>query len=252
MMSEYSRIFDARGGHYNLANRNFPLARADEARRFLEHLDPPARGAVVPWLDVAAGGGYAAECARARAILSGAVACDASLGFVAQAHVYGLRCVGDYSRLPFRSAGVAAAGSLAALHHCEDPAALVEELLRVVAPGGRAAIADAAAGSKTVAFLNGFVNAHTRTGHCGRFLDATSLGNLFRRAGACEVREETVNVTWTLPTEADAAAFARELFGLADSTRDDEIRQALAVLGASAEPSGYSIPWTMIFASARV
>ena len=247
-MSEYTAIFDARGSHYNLANHRYPLARAGEAEAILAHLAfSPERDR---WLDIAAGGGYLAERARAGGVACAAIACDASLAFLSQSRGYRGRTVAEYESLPFADATFSAAGCLAALHHADDPAAVAAEMLRVVAPGGRAAAADVAPGSAPAAFLNGFVDRHTDTGHRGRFVSADTLRGAFAAAGGRALRAEERNVAWTFPSRRAAVAFCRELFGLRPSATDAEIEEGLAGLGLAGGTDGATIPWRMIFVSA--
>jgi SAM-dependent methyltransferase len=247
-MSEYSSIFDARGGHYNLANHRFPEARREEARALFSHfaLSPGDR----PWLDVAAGGGYLAERARAEGIARRSIACDASLSFLLGASAYQARSVSQYAALPFADATFAGAGCLAALHHAEEPERIFAELLRVVAPGGRAAVGDVAAESPPARFLNDFVDGHTETGHRGRFHSAEALGSAFAAAGGNAVRSQCLELCWRFDSRADAVAFSRELFGLRPDTSDEEIESALDELGLEDRGGKASLPWRMAFVSA--
>ncbi len=249
-MSEYTAIFDARGGHYNLANHRYPLARAEEARAILAHLELPAAGGA-PWLDLAAGGGYLADRARAEGIESPAVACDASLPFLIESAGYRGRALSQYERLPFSDRVFSGSGCLAALHHADDPAAIATEMLRVTVPGGRAAIGDVAPGSAPAAFLNDFVDRHTDTGHHGRFVPAEQLREVFVSAGGRQVRTEERDLSWHFPSRPAASDFCRELFGLRPETTDAEIAEALSDLGLEGDGASVRLPWRMIFVSAE-
>jgi SAM-dependent methyltransferase len=244
--SEYRRLFDARGERYNQANRLFPEARAEEATRLLQHARIPARGR---WLDLGAGGGFLAERAAAEGLRSPAVGCDESVAFFRTAAGYGLKAVADYSRLPFLDGGFAAVGCLAVLHHAGEGGRVIREMLRVTEPGGRAAVGDVAAGSRAASFLNGFVDAHTRTGHAGRFRSPSQLARLFEDAGGTGVHVEEVEVRWRFRERKDARAFFRDLFGLVAGTLEGEIDGALEDLGIQ-ERERCEVPWTMVFGSA--
>lgn len=248
-MSEYTSIFDARGGHYNLANHRFPAARSEEARLILGHmaLDEGPGG---PWIDVAAGGGYLADRARAEGIARRAVACDASLPFLLGATAYRGRCIAQYPTLPFPDGTFSGAGCLAALHHAEDASRVIAEMLRVTAPGRRAAVGDVAPGSLPAAFLNDFVNRQTETGHHGRFHSPEYLAQAFASAGGTGVRAETRDLTWTFPSAAAAVEFSRELFGLEPVTPSDAIMAELRRLGLAESGDGARLPWRMVFVSA--
>jgi SAM-dependent methyltransferase len=243
--SEYRTLFDARGARYNRANRLFPRARAEEARRLLAHL-PLDRGA--RWLDVGAGGGFLAGEARLDAAT--AVGCDESAVFLGEASEYALRTLVDYRALPFAPDCFDAAASLAALHHADEPRAVLGEMLRVVRPGGRVAIGDVAAGSAAAGFLNGFVHAHTDMGHRGRFYSSSEWIGFLASAGGRETRGAAETLHWRFGSSEDAAAFCRELFGLRDDTSEDVLARALATLGLRGTGGDWVLPWDMVFASA--
>jgi ubiquinone/menaquinone biosynthesis C-methylase UbiE len=245
--SEYRTLFDARGERYNRANRLFPQARSEEARRLLSHLAlaPGSR-----WLDVGAGGGFLAEQAAASAP-GEAVGCDESAVFLGGAGGYALRTVADYRRLPFADASFDAAASLAALHHAGEPPAVLAEMLRVVRPSGRVALADVARGSRAAEFLNDFVHAHTETGHRGRFYSDGEWAGSLRAAGGRAERASRETLHWRFATRDAAARFCRELFGLIEETPERELDLALESLGLHESGAGWLLPWDMVFASAE-
>jgi hypothetical protein len=123
-------------------------------------------------------------------------------------------------------------------------------MLRVTAPGGRAAIGDVAAGSRAERFLNAFVDTHTDQGHAGRFRGAPESGRLFERAGGHDVRAEAVRILWRFPSPVDAGLFCRELFGLRTDTEDADLDDAILWLGLAEAGDGWRLPWDMVFASA--
>ena len=246
-MFEYQTLFDARGALYHRANRAFPEARADEARRLLDHLQPGSED----WLDVSAGGGYLSERAGAEGLPPARFACDGSLHFLRVSGAAGAACVSRAEELPFGDGSCGGAACLAALHHSEEPAAVACELLRVTRPGGRVALGDVAAGSPAAAFLNGFVDRHTEAGHHGRFYDDEVLGAFLAEAGGARLRAEIAEITWDLPGLAEALLFCRNLFGLVPETGDEELSAALGRLGAAGGRGRFRIPWTMVYASAE-
>jgi SAM-dependent methyltransferase len=239
---EYQTLFDLRGALYNRANRLYPAARAEEAAAILRHL---ALSPASCWLDVHAGGGYLSDRARAEGLPPAEIACDGSLQFLHSSGHSRSSCVSIAEALPFPDRAFDAVACLAALHHAEDPRAVCRELLRVTAPGGRAAVGDVAEGSPAARFLNGFVDGHTESGHHGRFYPLEELEGFFAAAGGKQLRAERARLSWTLPSEVDAVLFFRDLFGLEPSTTDAEIEAALAELGAGPAPGGFRIPWTM-------
>ena len=161
-----------------------------------------------------------------------------------------LRAVVEYGRLPFPDGAFAATGCLAVLHHAEEPRDVLREMLRVTSRGRRAAVGDVRVGSAAARFLNGFLDAHTEAGHAGRFYDPGVLSSLLAAAGGRDVRSEEVTVHWRFRERDDPRRFFRELFGLAPETSDQEIEAALADLGLLGAGKAWTVPWSMVFASA--
>ena len=246
-MFEYQTLFDARGDLYSRANRRYPEARAEEAAALLSHLalTPSSR-----WLDVSAGGGYLSERAVAQGLPPARVSCDESLPFLRSGTHSGRVGAARAADLPFADGRFDGVACLAALHHAEDPEAVFRELLRVTAPGGRAALGDVAEDSEAARFLNGFVDRHTAPGHHGRFYTLRTLVGFLRRAGGISIHAESVRLSWTFDSPDDATLYCREHFGLERSTTDGEIRHALDDLGATGGAGRFHVPWTMLQVSA--
>ncbi|MDN3027862.1 methyltransferase domain-containing protein [Streptomyces sp. S.PB5] len=109
-------------------------------QRLQELLRPTAGGL---FLEVGAGTGDAALALRSRWGAE-AVAVDSSSTMVAQARARGLTraAVADGHQLPFRGGRFDGAWADRVLQHVADPDRVLDELLRVVRPGGRIALAD--------------------------------------------------------------------------------------------------------------
>lgn len=83
----------------------------------------------------------------------------------------------------------------------------------------------------------------------GRFFSHETLGGFLAAEGACAVRNERLEVSWSLPSRRDAIVFVRDLFGLTPETADAEILEPLRDLGAEPYGPGVRIPWTMNYVS---
>ncbi|WBO68829.1 methyltransferase domain-containing protein [Streptomyces camelliae] len=95
------------------------------------------------FLEVGAGTGDAAVALRSRCGAE-VVAVDSSLTMITQARDRGLprAAVADGHRLPFAAGRFDGAWADRVLQHVAEPAWVLDELLRVVRPGGRVALAD--------------------------------------------------------------------------------------------------------------
>lgn len=245
----YRRIFEFRGGSYNAAHALVPDARETERALLLDRLDL-RHGLRV--LDVPAGGGWVADGLRARPSGVTTVCLEPAAAFAAGIDATHPRVRGALVALPFASASFDRVASLAGTHHLEDRLAFFHECRRVLRPGGRFVVADAAADSPAARFLNGPVDRFTSTGHDGRFFAAGEATDLLLRAGFVDAREEHVPFAWTFPDRGTLVRFCVLLFGLVRATEDD-VAAALDAHFAIAEDAGRraSLPWSLVYASAR-
>ncbi|MDA2805492.1 class I SAM-dependent methyltransferase [Nocardiopsis suaedae] len=118
------------------AGHRVHVCRRREAGTLLDWLGRDLRGQVV--LDVAGGDGYWAGQARKRG--ARAVSVDLARGKMLRGsrlrHAPGL-VEGDALRLPLRDASVDAVLSVCAIEHFDDGPAALDEMARVLRPGGR-------------------------------------------------------------------------------------------------------------------
>jgi SAM-dependent methyltransferase len=85
------------------------------------------------------------------------------------------------------------------------------EMRRLLKPGGRLVIADAAVDTPPARFLNGFVNTNNPMGHDGHFLDERTAG-LIEAAGFTVADDAQVDMPWAFDSLAGAGEFCRQLF----------------------------------------
>jgi SAM-dependent methyltransferase len=147
-------------------------------------------------LDVATGGGHTAG-AVAEAGVPRVVALDAAPEMVATAVAeYGVEgVVGDAERLPFDDDAFDAVTCRIAAHHFPDPEAFVDEVARVLEPGGTFAFEDNVApeDGELAAWLDGVERLRDPT-HVG-LLSASAWTDLFADAGLSVTAAERARTT---------------------------------------------------------
>jgi len=138
--------------------------------------------------------------------------------------------------------------SIAGLHHFshDERAQLYAQCHRVLRPnGGLLVLGDVGVGSAQAAFLNGFVDAHTPTGHRGIFFerDGADLCELKRRFGEVHVTQESYH--WNFDSQEHRTRFCHRLFRL--QCTQQETREAIdRIFGTSESPSPH-LPWNLVY-----
>ena len=213
MFDNYAAIFAERGTAYHAAMAQCPGAREAEFRAVLE----PLAGRFGLLCDMPSGGGYLGAYLPARMRYVGV---DPSPDFVSACPA-GVECFqASITNVPLTDGSADAIVSLAALHHEPDLPTVFREMRRLLKPGGRAVIADAAVGMPVATFLNGFVDEHNPMGHDGHFLDERTAG-LIEGAGFRIANDALVDVPWRFDSLAEAGAFCRQLFWMPKLSAQD-------------------------------
>lgn len=139
-------------------------------------------------LDVGCGSGAAVR--EAAALVERAVGLDLSPGMIEEArrlaeNVPGAEfVVGDAESLPFAADEFTAVLCSASLHHYPDPGRAIEEMVRVLAPGGRVAISDANPEQLFMRFVDRRFK-RNEPGHLG-FLQPQEIVRLLAAVGLAE------------------------------------------------------------------
>lgn len=243
----YRQTFETRGTPYNAAHALVPGARERERALLLDRLDLRAGLRV---LDVPAGGGYVADGIRARGGAAAVVCVEPAAAFAAGIDPTFARVRGTLARLPFADASFDRVASLAGTHHLEDRAAFFADCHRVLRPGGRIAIADAACESAVARFLNGPVDRFSTTGHAGRFFSPGEAAEALRRAGFSDAHEEAVAYAWSFPSRETLVRYCTLLFGM-ERARDGEVARALDdhfAITVDADGRAH-LPWSLVYAT---
>jgi len=213
MYDTYSEIFAQRGAAYHKAMADCPHARDAEFEGVLE----PLAGRSGLLCDMPSGGAYLARHLPAEWTYVGV---DPSEDFVRSCPA-GLECkLASITDAPLADGAVDAIVSLAGLHHEPDLPAVFREMRRLLKPGGRLVIADAAVNTPVATFLNGFVNEHNPMGHDGRFLDELTAG-LIEDVGFEIASDEMVATPWRFASLAEAGTFCGLLFSTPELSVDE-------------------------------
>lgn len=241
---EYEAIFNHRGNAYAEAMQRYPNARDAEFRNLFRHVDTAALRAVA---DIPSGSGYLAAWLPAGVALD---AYDPTVAF--RSHGIGVHPVDLHAPVLARR-DYDLVVCLAALHHVEDKATFFDAVVGHVRPGGRIVLADIAASSKLVPFLDGFIGWHNGTGHDGMYFDADTPFDF--GASHPRVREavvETLPCPWHFPDRAAMVEFSALLFGAASAGAAATERAIAEHVGIVDAGDGVAMDWELTYITATL
>lgn len=231
MNLEYGEIFARRGDAYHAAMLRCPDARRAEFARLFEHAAPRTGQRV---LDIPAGGGYLRRHLHADVELT---SLELTAGFGNDVQVY------DPAQ-PWSFGTFDHIVCLAALHHIEDQAGFIGNLLTHLHPQGTLHLADVPGRSGLTRFLDGFVGRYNVTGHAGLYLpnDPAWFARLGRVA-----RCDELSCPWEFESERQMLQFSGGLFGVVDCPQA-ALRDALQEhVGFHREGDRVVLDWRLLY-----
>lgn len=231
MNLEYGEIFMQRGDAYHAAMLRCPEARHAEFARLFDGSAPRAGQRV---LDIPAGGGYLRRHLPAGVELT---SLELTTGFGNGVPVYDPAQAWNHGAFDHIVC-------LAALHHIEDQAGFIGDLLKHLHPDGTLHLADVARGSGLTRFLDGFVGRYNVTGHAGLYLPNDPAW--FARVGRI-ARFGELACPWIFEDERQMLDFCGGLFGVVDCP-DAALREALQEhVGFRHEQGRVVLDWRLLY-----
>ncbi len=238
MYDSYAKIFEHRAGEYHSAMADWPDARDAEFLSAVAPLHDVPDGLLC---DIPSGGGYLARYLRPGLRY---LAVEPASGFFAPGDDPIDRIISDFGNVALADRSVDYIVSLAGLHHEPDLARAFGEMRRIIRPGGRIVISDAAAGTPPAIFLNGFVARYNPQGHDGRFFDE-GTPELLEAAGLRVIEDAMTIVPWTFESRRDAGAFCSRLFGLRDVDAETVADALDEEIGFDEAPGQVHLKWIL-------
>ena len=245
-MPDYENTFNARGDLYNAAARRCPDARMTERKILVDLLDLEEG---VRICDIPAGGGYLAD-----GLVREPNGRDVICVEPAPAFAFGMssslrRVIAPMALAPFREGSFDRLGSLAGLHHIDDRIPVFSEFYRLLAPGGKVAVADVGADTNAARFLNGPVDRWSETGHRGKFFAEGDLSRMLGAAGFRKTEESLKEYSWSFSSWKELVSYCRLLFGMVRATNDDVDRELQEVFDLQPSDGSARLPWSLVYAT---
>ncbi|MEQ9423354.1 MAG: methyltransferase domain-containing protein [Cyclobacteriaceae bacterium] len=246
MSSTYKDIFDTRGDLYNEASNINPTSRNIERDLLLQMMDIKSGQKIC---DAPAGGGYLADGILELTKRPENIHCiEPSIVFSKKiaGHFVTHNC--PLNELPLNDCYFDSYGSLAGLHHILNKQAFINEAYRVIKPGGKIAIADAASGSHVAMFLNDSVDKYSVMGHKGVFLKIQEFQEILTSAGFVDIVVEQKQYNWEFNSLEELVEYCKTLFGMVKSTLDDVENELRKYFNIKETHGQHLLPWSLIYA----
>lgn len=242
--------FDIRGDLYAEAMRLAPEARVADIRAMQGWLRLRGTENVV---DIAAGGGFLTR--RIRQWTTGTViAVDP-----ARQHLEHLaRSCGESVRIlegspddaeimrEIPDASMDIVTSFGGLHHVPDQRAMMEQVARILVPGGRFMAADVGAGTPLSHHFDDVTAVKSLTGHTATWLSEERLQELVHDLPLMITRTEIVPLTWVYNSEREMALFFKGLHAY-DQPEEEILADLQNALGYEERDGKIHLNWGMIF-----
>lgn len=131
-------------------------------------------------------------------------------------------------------------------HHAneQEKAQYLAGAWRVLKTGGVLAFGEVEADSRVHQFLDGFVNAHTESGHIGAYPTA-SLNSVLQAQGFQEVHSANRDCPWRFESETALHSYVCQLFGLRPIGIDVLLKALDELLGLHDENGQIYLNWSL-------
>lgn len=219
-----------------------PEARTQERAHLIDMLKLEDHHIVC---DVPSWGGYLAQGIPNASRI---VCLDPSSSLLRESPYQVHRC--DLPYLPLASCSIDRVGSLVGLHHMvpKDGQRFVQEMVRILRPGGVIALAEVVDGSPVSRFLNGPVNMYARGGHRGVFLRPGQASLLLQEAH-CTVSESVLPVEWVFSSKQQMVSFCKNLLGMVMATLEQVQTAIYSHFDVVEHDGSIHLPWSLVYAS---
>ncbi len=160
--------------------------------------------------------------------------------------------VSKFDCLEFEDSSVDMAVTLATFHHIINKNRVLEEVHRILRPGGHFIVADVYDSTPVQRFFDEVVRSHCITGHDADFLTTEWVQMIARRAKMECVSSTVEETPWKFRSEAESRAFFRQLFSLRLGLQemDAMLRNTLGDSLLDRE-GNVLVPWTLGYHALR-